>query len=459
MGVTLRRSAPPSAHPAGPQPSVPPDEYEQRIRTLYAQAAVDWVVVYADREHMANLAFLCGFDPRFEEAALLIGPAERRVLLVGNEGLGHAVQATVRLDVLLAQSFSLMGQSRSQAPRLRDSLRRAGIDAGATIGVVGWKYLEPEECDDPAVPAFIPALLANALAQRVGPAGSVIDITALLMHPAHGLRTQNSAAQIAMFEWAAAQASDAVLRIVQGARPGQSERQAAAAMGYAGDPLSCHVMLVSGDDGALNGLRSPSARVLNIGDGVTTAAGYWGGLACRAGLLRDTPDPSFLSTYVEPYFQTIATWYQAVKIGVSGGEVYRSIQAALSAAPFGAALNPGHLTSFDEWLHTPIRAASNESITSGMLFQCDIIPTPLPPGTALNCEDTIAVADVALQAELKAAYPELWARITARRQFMRDVLGIALPDEVLPLSSAPAYLPPFWLASDLICTLAPTSNR
>ena len=46
----------------------------------------DWLVVYADREHLANIAFLSGYDPRFEEALLLLGPRQRRVLVVGNEG-------------------------------------------------------------------------------------------------------------------------------------------------------------------------------------------------------------------------------------------------------------------------------------------------------------------------------------------------------------------------------------
>jgi len=36
-----------------------------------------------DREHLANIAFLFGHDPRFEEAQLLVGPRNRRILTVG----------------------------------------------------------------------------------------------------------------------------------------------------------------------------------------------------------------------------------------------------------------------------------------------------------------------------------------------------------------------------------------
>ena len=35
-------------------------------------AGLDAFVVYADREHFANMAYLTGFEPRFEEALLLL---------------------------------------------------------------------------------------------------------------------------------------------------------------------------------------------------------------------------------------------------------------------------------------------------------------------------------------------------------------------------------------------------
>ena len=39
----------------------------------------------------------------------------------------------------------------------------------------------------------------------------------------------------------------------------------------------------------------------------------------------------------------------------------------------------------------------------------------------------------------------MWARIEARREFMRDSLGIDLHPDVLPFSNLPAYLPPLLL--------------
>ena len=58
------------------------------------------------------------------------------------------------------------------------------------------------------------------------------------------------------------------------------------------------------------------------------------------------------------------------------------------------------------------------------------------------------------QDELARVYPAAWARIGARRAFMERALGVALAPEVLPFSSAPAYLPPFWLAPERVCVVA-----
>jgi hypothetical protein len=48
--------------------------------------------------------------------------------------------------------------------------------------------------------------------------------------------------------------------------------------------------------------------------------------------------------------------------------------------------------------------------------------------------------------KLLARHPAVLERIAARRQFVRDELGVTLKDSILPLSSTPLCLPPFWLA-------------
>jgi len=237
-------------------------------------------------------------------------------------------------------------------------------------------------------------------------------------------------------------------------RPGISEQDAVAAMPYAGEPLSAHVMFASGPDVHV-GFRSPTARRLEIGDAATTGVSFWGGLCCRAGLIASADgdvraeSAGYLQRLAVPYWRAISTWYETLRLGATGDAIHRAVCAALDGADFEPALNPGHLMHLDEWVHSPVRAGSDELIVSGMAFQCDIIPSNARTGWAANCEDPVAVGDEKLRAELARDHPDVWRRIEARRRFMVDVLGIDIAPEVLPLSSMPALFRPFWLSPRL----------
>ncbi len=430
-------------------PQISASEYERRRGALREAVGTEWVAVYGDREHFANLAFLCGFDPRFEEALLLL--AEGRALLaVGNEGAVYAELAAHGVEIVLCPSLSLMGQDRRRGQTVPAFLRSAGIADGDSVGVVGWKAFGPEEWESPMPAIAAPAFVVDALRDAAGSPDLVTDATRTLMSAAGGLRAANSPDQLAAFEWAAARASACVSRITTSVRPGMTEHDAVATMGYAGEPLSAHVMFASGSEVAV-GLRSPSSRAVELGDAVTTAVGFWGGLSARAGLLAHGPEDvragseGYLEAMAIPYWRAIAAWYETMRIGVSGGEIQAAVEGALAGA-FGPALNPGHLIHLDEWLDSPFYPGSTETIASGMALQCDIIPDTTRPGWAANCEDTVAIADEALRDELSRRHPELWLRVLARRRFVQEQLGIALADELLPLSSAPARFSPFWLS-------------
>ena len=74
-------------------PQLPAPVYSARLDRLRSRmVAENWdrLVVYADREHSANLSYLSGFDPRFEEAMMLLAPAGEPAILVGNECWGAA---------------------------------------------------------------------------------------------------------------------------------------------------------------------------------------------------------------------------------------------------------------------------------------------------------------------------------------------------------------------------------
>jgi hypothetical protein len=78
----------------------------------------------------------------------------------------------------------------------------------------------------------------------------------------------------------------------------------------------------------------------------------------------------------------------------------------------------------------------------------------LADGETLNCEDGVVLADEALRRDIRERHPSVFERIEARRAFVRDQIGIDLKPSILPLSSMPLCLAPFWLASNKLLALA-----
>ena len=425
----------------------------ERLRERMAARSYDRLVVYADREHSANLAWLTGFDPRFEEALLIVGPAGRPVLLAGNECLGLARVAPLPVDAVLFQDLSLPSQPRDRSPTLEAILGDAGFRDGSRVGVIAWKA--PADRSRMEAPAY----LVDTLRAVVGRGGLVESATDLLIDAGEGLRAINEAAQIAAFEHAAGETSNGVRNLLWNLRPGLREREAVRLLEWSGAPLSCHLMLTAGPR-ARYGLLSPGDRAIERGDGERVAFGIWGALNCRAGFVVEdaTELPPEIQDYVErlvgPYVEAVAEWYSALRVGRAGGDLQAIIDRRLGDPFFGIFLNPGHQLHLDEWLNSPIAPGSRTELRSGMVLQADIIPATGGPYFTTNIEDGLALADESLRAELAAGYPAMWARIGARRAFMREALGIDLHPDVLPFSNIPAYLPPFLLRPDRAMTLA-----
>ena len=427
-----------------------------RLRARGRDGGYDHLVIYADREHSATIAWLTGFDPRFEEAIVIVrtdGDDEEPAILVGNECWGTAGAAPLPMRRHRFQDLSLPHQPRDRSKPLVDFLGEEGITAGGRVGVIGWKsYASPDRIE-------VPAYLVDELRVIVGSSGSVRNATDLVINPADGLRVINEAEQLAAFEHAACQTSQGVRNVLFGLRPGMSEREAVALLGWDGTPLSCHLMLTSGSR-ATFGLLSPSDRRIERGDRFTTAFGIWGALNCRAGfVVEDASElPDEIADYVDrlvgPYFEAVTAWYEAIHIGQTGGTLQAIIDRHLGDPFFGIFLNAGHQIHLDEWVSSPFWPGSTVALRSGMAFQVDIIPATGTPYFTTNIEDGLGLADEALRDELATRYPAAWARIQTRRSFMRESLGIDLHPDVLPFSNIPAYLPPFLLRPDQAMTLS-----
>jgi hypothetical protein len=432
--------------------------HEARIAALrerMRKCRLDAVVIYGDREHVANIAWATGHDPRFEEAILLVLAEGTPVLLLGNEGYPYAETAAGTFQRVLWQPLSLMGQPRDKLRGLEAILTEGGLRRGMAIGIAGWKGFETDDgVFDPdwfETPHFLVETLRGF--------GPVMNAAGLFMHPETGLRVINEADQLAAFEAAACRTSDNILRVIRSIRPGMSEHEALTAMRLDGFPQSIHVNFCSGPR-AKYGLPSPNFRIMEKGDPIAFGIGMMGALNCRCGFLAagEADLPAGIQDYVPrlvaPYFEAAAAWYETIGIGVEGGKVYDAVMSRIGDTFFGIGLNPGHLIHLDEWVHSPVKKGSRQTFRSGMAVQCDIIPATGTPWFTTNIEDGIALADEALRAELAERHPAMWARVEKRRAFMTDVLGIRLKPEILPFSNMPAWLPPFWLGHDRVMVMA-----
>ena len=427
----------------GPEtiPEFPAGVYRSRlakVRERMRAAQYDCLLVYADREHSANMAYCTGFDPRFEEALFILTADGKATLCLGNECINIVSKLPFPADIALCQEFSLMGQDRSKSWDLAPVLRKAGLRRGMRCGIAGWKSLMANRLE---TPAYVVELVAQICGARPANAND------LFMSPKDGLRLQNEPEQIALFEYAAIRTSTSVLNLLRALKPGARCFELARIYDGGGLPESCHPMVSCGKV-VSNGMASPGNDVVKEGEYLTSALGVWGSLTCRAGMLVRNPD-GFASRkgratlkLIENYLAVTQAWYAALGAGTPAGEVWAAAEGARDDSLYTFCVNTGHYIHLDEWLSSPFWKGSSIPLPSGSAIQADIIPVSRVAGICVNMEDGIILADEKLRAELKRRYPAVYRRCEARRRFMVKDLGYQLSDDVLPLGNiAGAYFP------------------
>jgi hypothetical protein len=431
-------------------PDLPPRLYRdrwRRIQNRLSAAGLNALIVYADREHSANLSYCTGFDPRFEEALFILTSEGQATLCLGNECLNVVSELPVPARILLCQDFSLMGQDRSKSWDLAPLLAKAGLRSGSRCGIAGWKTLQAGRLE-------IPAYIVDLVTERCGRAP--VNANDLFMHPKHGLRIVNEPEQIAQFEYAATQTSNSILRLLRAIEPGKHCFELAAHYDGGGLPYSCHPMVSCGRR-IPNGMASPGNSRVAEGHFLTSAFGVWGALTCRAGWLIRHPERFDRGSgravwrIIQNYLDVTRAWYAAVGVGVSAGDVWGQAEAARKDALFTLCVNPGHYLHLDEWVSSPFWEGSPIPLPSGCALQADIIPMPRKGTAAINMEDGIVLADTSLRSELKRRYPALYQRCQARRRFMIDLLGYQLSPDILPLSNLPGSYFPCLLDTHWVC--------
>ena len=439
-----------------------PEVYHSRIEKALAkaeEAGYTHLVIYADREHFANLTYFTGFDPRFEEALLILTRKSEPILLVGNEGYSYAKLIPYPLDLVLYQSFSLMGQERIAETKniLSQSYEKAGITSRSQIGLIGWKYFRLVEGADPTYMSDVPHYLVTSLHAIVDPK-NVRNATDLLINAHDGIRTTVDVDELAILELAGAKASRGVQHMLLNLKEGMSEIEASSYLQFDGNPLVAHPNVNFTPEGVLMGTASPLMHPLTYGSSLNVGFGYRGSMCARTGVYVsnrkdfDSFYPNSWDAAYVPYFKMTALWYELVRIGNTGKAV---VEELLRRVPeftkLGIGLNPGHLIHSDEWTNSLFVTEEAIELRSGMAIQCDVIANP-PGHPGLHIEDGLVIADAHLREEFQRKYPEAWSRVERRRTVMQETLGIEIGDQILPLSEIQGVYYPF--GADLTTVMA-----
>ncbi|QHS23430.1 Xaa-Pro aminopeptidase [Virgibacillus sp. MSP4-1] len=420
------------------------DKVLQEMRRL----ELDALMIYADVEHGGNFEYLVGFIPRFEEALLVLHSDGSAFLVLGNENYNKAKYSRIPADAIHCPHFSLPNQPMEPAKTFSSILMETGIQKGMDVGLAGWKHFT-SKVENNRDFFDIPSFIVDEVKEMIGNGGSLTNRTDLFIAGNHGARRVNNANEIAHYEFGASLASDCVLRAANKLDVGVSELELGSELNAYGQKNTV-VTIASTGKRFEKGNLYPSAKKVTRGDAISLTVGYKGGLSSRAGyaVMDKSELPESKKNYVEdlaaPYFTAIVAWLENIRIGMSGGEMYDLVDRVLPREKYNWGLCPGHLTADEEWMSSPIYEGSDELIKSGMIFQTDIIPR-VSGYDGVSAESTIVLADDQLKNEMKEQYPELWARMKKRKDYIKDVLGIQLSEDVLPMCSTVGYLRPYLL--------------
>lgn len=441
-------------------PLLTEEDYGRRLERLWAMPQsrkYDVVVIYGDREHFSNICYFTGYDPRWEESLLIIPRGKTPTLLVGNEGIGYAAGIRAKVQIKMFQSFSLMGQPNDERSELlTDIFADCGIAKGTKIGLVGWKSYKKDLFKLHGLITDVPHYIVETLAQIAG-MDQIENAVDLLSDCEYGLKHCISGKEAVQFEAAGTKISRGIYHFLKNVKPGMCEAEAAQLLEFDGEPGNMHPNINFGDDHVSLGLNSPQFDVkLDYGMALGVGYGLRGSLVHKCGMyVRDKQDlpeekKDFVEVMLKPYFACVVKWYEMMKIGANCGDIYDMVEDMLGMEKFGISLNPGHLTHTDEWTNSPIQKGSNVTVRSGMAFQCDYTVTFQKPFMSAHVEDGLIVADQQLRDEIKQISPTAWQRIKDRQDFIREVLNINLPEEVLPLSDLSCVCFPYMADTTIV---------
>lgn len=448
-------------------PEYSKEDYQKRIAKVQEfreERGYSHLLIYGDREHFSNIYYLTGIDIRFEEALMIIEKDKIPKLLLGNECYVYANKINFDINKILYKPFSLMGQPEDGSVLLLDLYKDCGINESSKIGMVGWKYYSEDKHTLENSILDVPNYIVETLCQLVE-RENIDNATDIFTHNDYGLRIILSAKEIINHELNGTKASRSVYQVLKNLKEGMTEIEASGFLKIDGEPTSIHTNVNFGDKNTSYGVASPGYHYkLKLGDTAGVGMAYRGSLVHKSGVYINKAEElskeqqAIREEFFHTYFASIVAYYENFKIGITCGEIYDIVDTTLGQGKsggiekFGIYLNPGHLIHTEEWINAPFNKNSKTIIRSGMAVQCDYTVTYHDPYITAHVEDGFVVADEKLQNEIKELSPSCYKRMKARQKFMRDVLNIELPQEILPMSDLPAVCFPYMADINIILT-------
>lgn len=419
------------------------------LRQHMAQDGVDVALVYGDREHFGNIAYLSGYDCRFEESILVVPQSGVPTILVGNEGMAYAMKIPYEIRRVFYRNFSLQGQPRRTEEKLTQLLAEAGVAGKA--GLCGFKYFDAAYCEgDPDNTYDVPAYVLDAVKQV---AAQTVNYTKVFTGLEGGMRLRvHTAKEIARAESAACRSANVVLNMMDALRPGINAYEVSrrSLCGFA--PVTMYPLVNFGADDVSYGIASPCEdHTLKLGDPCGLCYGIRGSLTSRVAVAAyDEASMGiyqpYLYSFYGKFFEAMCNWYGKLQVGVDGNTLHWAAHDIIGDPSYHVTLNAGHYTADgEEWTNALSFDGSAYTLPDGAYLQVDIIASNPDPVRTAICEDTVIVAGSELRKALQEEYPQVYDRIMKRRQVMQELLGITLHEDVLPLSNLNGAMFPFLL--------------
>ncbi|MDR4950367.1 hypothetical protein [Neobacillus cucumis] len=159
----------------------------------------------------------------------------------------------------------------------------------------------------------------------------IVNASSLFIDVSIGVRTTNNSNEIAHYEYGAKLASSSMLKALNAINVDIKESFLGNILNADGQPNNVVTIAATGKRFEYANFY-PTNKRIKLGDPISLTTGYKGGLSSKLGLLLKMKNNFLLlkKDYIDkvaiPYYQAVVYWLENIKVGMSGGTLYKLIE-------------------------------------------------------------------------------------------------------------------------------------